>query len=337
MRYTIVKRYIGFLSAVFLLSTGAVAQTPKTDREFAGLKGKVQSVTAQYAKLASDGKSRIGPWWHSYDERYDKEGNLLERESYDDRNNMSQKDVYSVIDGDETMKSQSFHHDLDPPAPIAPANSDQRPGDPRYSIKFKYKYHGNTVECTTYHNDGTEGTQVVSTYEGGNKIKEDFYGRDGSVSTSSVTVYGERGEELERNNSSGETVRSRYKYTDYEIDLRGNWIRRTMWLSNGVKSEFQPYESESRLISYFDGETSEAMAKSPQAADKRFFVIRVNEGALVDRAIKKVDPVLPAESRGIKGEVLIEVTVDEQGNVAAVEGISGDPVLLKASFAALRQ
>ena len=79
------------------------------------------------------------------------------------------------------------------------------------------------------------------------------------------------------------------------------------------------------------------MAKSTPPGGDRPLVIRVNTGALADRAIKKIDPVLPSDAKGTKGEVLIEVSVDEQGNVASVEGVTGDRVLLDAAIAAVRQ
>src|SRR5262245_27185597 len=99
-------RPVAFFIVALPLTNGALAQTPKTDREFAGLKGKVRSVIAQSAKLASDGKSIVGPQQLSYNESYDEEGNLSERESFDYRGNISQKDVYSTVDGDKTTKSQ---------------------------------------------------------------------------------------------------------------------------------------------------------------------------------------------------------------------------------------
>ena len=54
---------------VVLLTNGALAQTPKTDRELAGLNGKARSVIAQHAKLAEEGKSLAGPQQLSYNER----------------------------------------------------------------------------------------------------------------------------------------------------------------------------------------------------------------------------------------------------------------------------
>jgi len=38
-----------FYAVVLLLTNSAIAQTPKTDRELAGLKGKVRSIIAQHA------------------------------------------------------------------------------------------------------------------------------------------------------------------------------------------------------------------------------------------------------------------------------------------------
>ena len=338
VRYPTMNKSLALFNAVLLLTNGAFPQTPKTDRELVGLKGKVRSVIAQHAKLAEDGKSLAGPQQLSYNEHYDEEGNLSERESFDYRGNISQKDVYSVIDGDKTAKSQYFHHDYDPPPPeMASSEKEQKPRDPRFSLKFKYKNDGNTVERIAYYNDGTQGTRAVSTYERGKRVKQESYDRDGKLNLTSVSAYGERGEELESTYYLKGSISDRYKYTDYEIDLRGNWIRRTMWISKRDNPEFRPYETQSRTITYFDDKATEAMAKSTPPGGDRPLVIRVNTGALADRAIKKIDPVLPPGAKGTKGEVLIEVSVDEQGNVASVEGVTGDRVLLDAAIAAVRQ
>ena len=60
---------------------------------------------------------------------------------------------------------------------------------------------------------------------------------------------------------------------------------------------------------------------------------------LAEKAVKKVEPTLPPETaaKGIKSDVLIEVSVDEQGNVASVEGVAGEPVLVEAAIAAVRR
>lgn len=328
-----------FLSALALLLNGALAQTPQTDRELAGLKGRVRSVIDQSAKLAKYGKSLAGPQQLSANERYDEEGNLSERESFDYRGNISQKDVYSFVGRDKTCKSQYFHHDYDPPTEMAPTQKEPKARDPRYDRKFKYKHDGSTVERTTYFNDGNKGTRIVSFYDKGNLVKEEVYDSDGKLNFSKVSVYGDRGEELESAYYRGGAVSSRYKYTDYEIDLRGNWIKRVMWVSKDEKSEFQPFEMQSRTITYFDDKASEAISKDTPPSTGRPLVIRLSTGVLAERAVKKVEPTLPPEAaaKGIKGEVLIEVSVDEQGNVASVEGVMGDRALVEAAVAAVRQ
>ena len=50
-------------------------------------------------------------------------------------------------------------------------------------------------------------------------------------------------------------------------------------------------------------------------------------------------PVYPAEAKakGIKGEVLVEVMVGEDGNVLSAEAVMGDPALAEAAVAAARQ
>jgi protein TonB len=48
-----------------------------------------------------------------------------------------------------------------------------------------------------------------------------------------------------------------------------------------------------------------------------------------------VEPAFPPEAPA--GEVLIEITVDEQGDVASAEGVSGDRTLIDAAIAAVRQ
>lgn len=333
------KLGVGFVSLLWLWQFG-LAQVPKTNREQEGLKGNVRSVIAQRAKLSNQN----GQWVHgeqqlSRTEAYDQQGKFVEIVSFDYMGNMNYKDIYTIIDGELTAKTQYFHHDYDPPPPMAPPSQGQsKPRDPRYDVKYKFKYAGNTVERTAYWNDGSQAGRRVSTYDGSNKIKAEAYGADGKPSFSSATVYGDKGEELVSTSYLNGVVSNRIKYTDYEIDRRGNWIQRKMWMGKDAKSEWQPYEMESRTITYFDDAASKALAGSTPP-DNRPKVIRVSTGVLTGKAIKKVPPVYPAEAkaRGLSGEVLVEVTVDEQGDVLAAEAVTGDPILAEAAVAAVRQ
>ena len=328
------------LVCLLLLWQNAFAQAPKTSREQEGLKGKVRSVITQRAQLVDrNGQWAEGEQQLSRTEAYDEQGNFVERVNFDSKGNMDNKSAYGIIDGDLTAKVQHFQHDYDPP-PEAPSAAQKpvKPRDPRYDLKYKFKYVGNTVECTTFANDGSQISRTVSTYDGGDNIKVEFYGDDGKSHLSSAIVYGNRGEQLVTAYYRNGALRSRYKYTDYEIDRRGNWIKRKMWTGKDAQSELQPIEMQSRTITYFDDAASKALAGSP-SPDNRPKVVRLSTGVLTEKAIKRVAPNYPAEAkaRGLAGEVLVEVTVDEQGNVIGAEAVTGDPILAEAAVAAVRQ
>ena len=322
---------------MFLQSVSA--QTPKTDREEAGLKGKVRSVTTQAGKLPKDGKTAEGRPQLVSTESFDEQGNRVESVDFDYKGNIREKSVYKIIDGDKTANTEYFRHDYDPPPAMAsPPQGEPKPRDPRYTNKFKYKYDGNTVERSTHSNDGTLLNRIVTTYDKTNEVKVEAYDRNGRLYFKSTSVYGDKGEEIETIYYREGVISSKYKYTDYEIDWRGNWIKRKMWLGKNEQADFQPYEIQSRTITYFDDAASTAMSNRQPGTD-RPMVIRVNTGALAERAIKKVNPVYPREAAdaGTAGEVLVEVSVDEQGNVASVEGVTGDRTLVEAVIAAVRQ
>ncbi len=320
--------FIVLLTAVLVHS--AFAQTPKNDLGEDGLKGKVRSVIVQSERMAKGGYSLESPQLSST-ASYDEQGNLTEQVLFDYRGNVSQKTAYKIVDGDKTSKTDYIHHDYDPPPAMASGKAKAR--DPRYDTKYKYKYEGNKVERIIYFSNGVRGNRNVSTYdEKGNLIKWELYTPDGALNFSRTSVFDKQGVEIEKSYyNSDESLGEVYKYTDYEIDLRGNWIKRKAWQSRGNKTDFQPYEIQSRTITYFDDAASNAMTGSTN----RPRVLRLSTGVLAERTTKKVNPSFPPGAPA--GEVLIEVNVDEQGNVAAAEGVSGDRTLIEAALAAVRQ
>jgi TonB family protein len=65
----------------------------------------------------------------------------------------------------------------------------------------------------------------------------------------------------------------------------------------------------------------------------------IRGGVLNGKAIKKVSPTYPAVARaaGAEGRVEVEVTVDEQGNVASARAVAGHPLLQQSAVEAARQ
>jgi TonB family protein len=67
--------------------------------------------------------------------------------------------------------------------------------------------------------------------------------------------------------------------------------------------------------------------------------IRVSSGVAAGLLVTKVNPEYPPDARAqnIQGLVILQVNIDDQGNVVQVEPISGDPALTQASVDAVRQ
>src|SRR5713101_2064119 len=64
-------------------------------------------------------------------------------------------------------------------------------------------------------------------------------------------------------------------------------------------------------------------------------IIRKSAGVLEGSAIKRVKPVYPADAK-INGTVVVEVTIDENGNVISARTTSGHPLLMGPALAAAR-
>jgi len=67
-------------------------------------------------------------------------------------------------------------------------------------------------------------------------------------------------------------------------------------------------------------------------------IIRKSGGVLQGSATRRVEPGYPplAKAARVSGAVVVEVTIDEEGNVMAARAISGHPLLKDAAVAAAR-
>ncbi|MGC2696216.1 MAG: energy transducer TonB [Candidatus Angelobacter sp.] len=76
-------------------------------------------------------------------------------------------------------------------------------------------------------------------------------------------------------------------------------------------------------------------AESPKRPQK----IRVSSGVAEGLLLHKVDPKYPREAKKehIQGTVLLEITIDRQGNVANMKVVQGDPTLADAAMDAVKQ
>jgi TonB family protein len=83
-------------------------------------------------------------------------------------------------------------------------------------------------------------------------------------------------------------------------------------------------------------ETNAPTVAAPPSPAK---VIRMSGGVMTGRAIRRVEPEYPAIARSAhaSGTVMIEVEVDESGNVTSARAVSGHPLLQNAAVQAARQ
>jgi periplasmic protein TonB len=67
-------------------------------------------------------------------------------------------------------------------------------------------------------------------------------------------------------------------------------------------------------------------------------IVRKSGGVLAGSATRKAEPSYPplAKAARVSGAVVVEVTVDESGNVISARALSGHPLLKDAAVAAAR-
>ena len=90
----------------------------------------------------------------------------------------------------------------------------------------------------------------------------------------------------------------------------------------------------------FAQNSAPASSEPPQnpAQSARPQVVRVSTGIMLGRVEHKTMPIYPDEAmtKGIQGDVIFKIEVDETGKITASTPIEGDPLLVAASKDALR-
>jgi TonB family protein len=85
--------------------------------------------------------------------------------------------------------------------------------------------------------------------------------------------------------------------------------------------------------------SAETVAENSNQTPKTGDTTPMQVGSLVEYATSKVNPVYPPQAKTLRmtGMVKVEVTIDEQGQVAAVQNTSGPPLLQRAASDALKK
>jgi hypothetical protein len=252
------KRSVLIIVAFLLCGLTVHAQQHKSDREDAGLKGKVKSIVVEREDLPNSSNHQYGGRRQSsYTEQYDEQGTLTERLAYDYRGNLRDKIVYMFVDGERASKTESIQQSYDPPPPMLPPSpGTPKTRDPRYGTKYKdtYDERGNRIERQLIYNDGSKGTRLVYTFDKkGNKTKMEFYPSDGKLEFSVTHTYDSKGVETEETAYQADgSLRYKFTYEYLEFDSKGNWIKRKSSKPNKAgQAQYEPDSITYRTITYY--------------------------------------------------------------------------------------
>jgi len=242
-----------FLAIIFSLSHG-YAQKAKTDRDDDELKGQVQKVVIEKAKLSKVGAEEFETRRElSEVVTYDNRGDRVRRETYD-KEGLLETEVYGYEEGDRVVKTELSAGGRERLGGIGPGPAPH--SDLRYSIKFKYKYdsQGNRTEVARLRNNDRLTTRSVRRFDNqGNKIEESIYALNGSRIRKVSNLFDSHGNITESSHDlADDRFDSRYSYT-YEFDAQGNWTKKVTseWVTKDGKSTSRPYLITYRTLTYF--------------------------------------------------------------------------------------
>ena len=220
-----------------------------------GLRGAVKTVLEEEEDLS--GTWSVQGKKSKDTEYYNQRGNLTRTEWYDYKGNLSGITVYGYIDGARVSNNKSIEREYNPPpiVVVSPPGAVQKKGDSRYATKYAYRYDDQKrlVEKTWFESNDEMSSRNVYKYSG-NERETVGYSRDGSVNQRLVSIFDDKGNEVEKTDFGPKdgSVRNKYSYA-YEFDAKGNWIKRvtSKWVTKDGKSSFVPAYTTYRTITYY--------------------------------------------------------------------------------------
>lgn len=206
---------------------------PSSDLKDNDMKGKIKTLLTEteYPRaMVSPARSK------SAEEFYGEDGNLTRATVFDHRQNPMILKAYGYLDGARVMKDGWVTYEYNPPPIAAPLPPDAKPPDrdPRYSIKFIYRYdrENRLVEKHVYENTGELRIRVIFSYDG-NKIEELIFDSKGAQIDKTNETLDSKGNVIERTRVLPKYADSTYIFKYETFDSQGNWTRRVVTGKNG--------------------------------------------------------------------------------------------------------
>jgi TonB family protein len=301
---------------------------------------------------------------------YNAQGAKTEEESFNSKGALTSKTVYILGDAGQVIQSDEYKdkelvaktlYIYDEAKRLAEKRREQK-GSLESITGYKYDTAGRLIETTSSNSSGEptdrtvytvtpemirvektnykskdSGQKAVRVYDAQKRATDIiFYGSKGTVSWEWRFTYDARG------NVTGEEFGNEFSFSKwdyaYEYDPSGNWVKRTTsrWYLISGKETPVPTEVQYRTIDYYP-QPYEKAGDAPLTTDERAINFAPG-GVLQGEAIKRVEPQYPltAKSNLVSGTVVVEVTVDEEGNVIDARTLSGHNLLQDAAKTAAR-
>lgn len=333
-------RSVGRLIAVGLLLVANSVAAARTDRELRGLKGPVGSERIETASLSD--KLIEGSRERSEKRIYDSKGNLAWETFYKSDSVISSRFYYSKTS--ETQE-ESAHVRQPRNAGVVP-----RPTVITTHLTWTHKYDatGNRIDSLAVTPEGTRVRQLVYNWDqSGKLIGLTEYGPGGERILKFTYSYDAKGSVKQRDEFDRAGVRVASESYSYEYDAQENWVKRvtSKLTPSGSKPPFELVQVSYRQITYYPplgafqsngAITPAGVARPASGASSDANADPGATGILAGKAVKQIQPAYPAAALAarISGIVIVEVTVDEEGDVLSARAVAGHPLLREAALEA---
>jgi TonB family protein len=305
----------------------------------------VTSYNAEGIRIESETYEAKGKLSSKIIYKSDEKGRVSETATYDEKRALVSRSLYSYDDAGRRRELRREEKE-----------------EPSTTTKYKYDESGRPIEIASVNDGGELVSKTVYAYSPGVALVEHtaykekiisqktirvrdeqkhrtdvgLYRADGEMSWKWSFVWDEQGN-VTKEEFNNDLLLTKSEYA-YEFDQLGNWVKRTKsgWYQVSGKPTLVPTEAHFRAITYYPQPYAKPTYKA-NASEEALPGIATGD-VLQGEAIRRVEPEYPlgAKSAGIRGSVVVEVTVDEEGNVLKTRATSGPPMLRGTSEAAAK-
>jgi TonB family protein len=334
---------IQLLLCFALLFGNNSATDKKSDKEQNGLKGPVGSLRVEKASFTRENDKAVeGQRVRESKTRYSGKGQMVEMIRYNG-DSISNRMVFTQDPQGNTVATSLERSPMPASTPAADSAEPQN-SKKVYKHVFKYDERGNRTEDAVYGEDGTLLSRDEYRYDekGGNYQLGSFDGKGNKTGHVNLT-YDNQGM-IATQFFFGPTSRLIEKRSyAYELDAQGNWIKQTTAkiLDNGMT---ELLEVRYRAIAYFapvgkysGGIVGGVRNPEPNAPTSALYtekgMVPIEGGLLAGKVLRRINPKYPvvAAAAKVEGAVLVEISIDEEGDVVGARALQGHGLLKAAA------